>query len=35
MENSLTCDICNVNVRRASFLKHLRGKKTFRENNTG
>ena len=27
MENSLTCDICNVNVHRASFAKHLRSKK--------
>ena len=27
MENSRTCEICNVNVHRASFLKHLRSKK--------
>ena len=27
MENSRTCDVCNVNVRRASFEKHLRSKK--------
>ena len=27
MEKSRTCDICNVNVHRASFLKHLRSKK--------
>ena len=27
MENSRTCDICNVNVHRASFAKHLRSKK--------
>ena len=27
MENSRTCEICNVNVHRASFVKHLRGKK--------
>ena len=27
MENSRTCEICNVNVRRASFVKHLRSKK--------
>ena len=27
MENSLTCDICNVVVHRASYAKHLRGKK--------
>ena len=27
MKNSHTCDICNVNVHRASFVKHLRSKK--------
>ena len=27
MENSRTCEICNVNVHRASFVKHLRTKK--------
>ena len=27
MENSRTCDICNVNVHRASFAKHLRSEK--------
>ena len=27
MENSRTCDVCNVNVQRASFSKHLRSKK--------
>ena len=27
MENSRTCDICNVNVHRASFAKYLRSKK--------
>ena len=27
MENSRTCDICNVNVHRASFVKHLRSKR--------
>ena len=27
MENSRLCDICNVNVHRASFVKHLRSKK--------
>ena len=27
MENSRTCDVCNVNVHRASFSKHLRSKK--------
>ena len=27
MENSCTCEICNVNVHRASMQKHLRSKK--------
>ena len=27
MENSRTCNVCNVNVHRASFAKHLRIKK--------
>ena len=27
MENSRTCNVCNVNVHRASFAKHLRSKK--------
>ena len=27
MDNSGTCDVCNVNVHRASFPKHLRSKK--------
>ena len=27
MENSRTCEICNVNVHRASYVKHLRSKK--------
>ena len=27
MENSRTCEICNVNVHRASVVKHLRSKK--------
>ena len=27
MENSRTCEICNVNVHRASFAKHERSKK--------
>ena len=27
MENSRTCEVCNVNVHRASFGKHLRSKK--------
>ena len=29
MENSRTCEVCNVNVHRISFVKHLRSKKTF------
>ena len=27
MENSRTCEICNVDVHRASYAKHLRSKK--------
>ena len=27
MENSRTCEVFNVNVHRASFIKHLRSKK--------
>ena len=27
MENNRTCEICNVNVHRASFVQHLRSKK--------
>ena len=27
MDNSRTCEVCNVNVHRASFAKHLRSKK--------
>ena len=27
MENSRTCDICKVNIHRASFVKHFRSKK--------
>ena len=27
MENSRTCEFCNVNVHIASFVKHLRSKK--------
>ena len=29
MENSRTCEVCNVNVHRASIVKHLRSKKHF------
>ena len=31
MENSRTCEVCNVNVHRASFVKNLRSK-IFLEN---
>ena len=27
MENNRTCDVCNVDVHRASYVKHLRSKK--------
>ena len=27
MENNRTCEICNVNVHRASFAKHMRSEK--------
>ena len=27
MENSRTCEVCKVNIHRASFVKHLRSKK--------
>ena len=27
MENSRTCEVCNVNVHRPPFIKHLRSKK--------
>ena len=27
MKNSRTCEICNVDVHRASFVKHLKRKK--------
>ena len=27
MENSRTCDVCNINVHRASYVKHLRSEK--------
>ena len=29
MDNSRTCDVCNVNIHRASFAEHLRSEKTF------
>ena len=31
MEKSRTCDVCNVDVHRASMQKHLRSKITFRK----
>ena len=31
MENSRTCEVCNVNVHRASFVKHLRSKKHLQQ----
>ena len=27
MQNSRLCEVCNVNIHRASFVKHLRSKK--------
>ena len=30
MENSRTCEVCIVNVYRASFVKHLRSKKLLK-----
>ena len=27
MENSRTCEVCNLNVHRASYVKHLSSKK--------
>ena len=29
--NSRKCDVCNVEVHRASFAKHLRSKKTLKK----
>ena len=34
MENNRTCEVCNVNVHRASMQKHLRSKKKFRKCDT-
>ena len=31
MENSLRCNICNIDVPRASFAKHLRSKKQLKK----
>ena len=30
MENSRTCEVCNVNVHRASFVKQLRRKNIWK-----
>ena len=32
--NSRKCDVCKVDVHRASYLKHLRRKKTYRKYET-
>ena len=32
--NSRRCEICDVNVHRASYIKHLRSKKTYRKYKT-
>ena len=32
--NSRKCEICNVDVHRASYIKHLRSKKTLRKYKT-
>ena len=29
MENSRTCEVCSVNVHRASFVNHLRSKNNW------
>ena len=31
--NSRRCDVCNIDVHRASYAKHLRSKKHFEWNN--
>ena len=31
MENNRKCDVCNVDVHRASYVKRLRSKKTYRK----
>ena len=33
-KNNRTCEVCNVDVQRASYAKHLRGKKTYRKYDT-
>ena len=32
--NSRKCEICNIDVYRASYMKHLRSKKTYRKYET-
>ena len=32
--NSRKCEICNIDVHRASYIKHTRSKKTFRKYET-
>ena len=32
--NSCKCEVCNVEVPRASYIKHLRSKKTYRKYET-
>ena len=32
--NSRKCDVCNIAVHRASYIKHLRSKKIFRKYKT-
>ena len=32
--NSRKCEVCNVDVHRASYVKHLKSKKTFRKYKT-
>ena len=29
--NSRKCEVCNIDVHRASYVKHMRSKKTFRK----
>ena len=32
--NSRKCEVCNVDVHRASYIKHLRSKKTYEKYKT-
>ena len=34
MENGRRCDICNIDVHRASYAKHLRSKRHLEKNKT-